>query len=455
MFQQIQNLRTFFATGQTFDIEWRKNQLKAVIRMLEEQTPSIEKALFDDLHKSAEEAWLTEIGFVLHEARFVLKNIEKWTAEKRVTTPVFLAPATSVIRPQPRGHVLIISPWNYPIQLTISPLIAALAAGNVVTIKPSELAPNTSKWCVENLPRYLDKRAISVVEAGPERTEELLKKRFDFIFFTGSARIAKHVARAAAEHLTPTVLELGGKSPCVVTHCHHLETAAKRIVFAKFINAGQTCVAPDYVLVEEELRPKLISALKNAVFEQFGPENAPTSMTHIIHQRHFERLDGLLGNGEMIVHGGARSVGDLSFSPTLVECDASHPLMEEEIFGPILPVLTLESDEPTEEALRFIAKHPTPLACYLFSDNKNDVKAFKHLICGGFAHNDALMHLSNVHLPFGGVGRSGHGASHGYAGFEAFSHMRSELHQSSVVDVPLRYPPFTERVMKLIKMAMK
>ena len=455
MLEHIQNLRTFFATGQTFDLEWRKTQLKALIRMLETQTPEIEKALYADLHKPAEEAWLTEIGFVLHEARFVLKNLDKWAKEQRVATPKFLAPAASMIQPQPRGHALIISPWNYPILLTISPLIAALAAGNVVTLKPSELAPHTTQWCVENLPKFIDKRAISVVDAGPKETAELLKHRFDFIFFTGGARIAKHIARAAAEHLTPTVLELGGKSPCVVTHCKHLETAAKRIVFAKFINAGQTCIAPDYILVEESLRPRLTSALKNAIFELFGPENAPTHMTHIIHQKHFERLDGLLGNGEMILHGGARSVGDLSFSPTLVECDATHPLMEEEIFGPILPILTLDSKEPTEEALRFISKHPTPLACYLFSDDKSDVQAFKRLVCGGFVHNDALMHTSNVHLPFGGVGTSGHGASHGYAGFAAFSHMRSELHQTLSLDIPLRYPPYTERSMKLIKFALK
>lgn len=454
MLETIQNLRTFFATGQTFDIDWRKTQLKAIRRMLEEQTQTLSAALFEDLHKSAEEAWLTEIGFALHEVQYVLKNLDKWTAVKRVSTPAFLAPGSSYIQPQPRGLALIISPWNYPALLVISPLIAAIAAGNVVMIKPSEIAPAIATWMKEYLPKYIDNRAIAIVEAGPEQTSELLKNPFDFIFFTGSTKIGKIVARAAAEHLTPCVLELGGKSPCVVTHCTHLENAAKRIVFAKFTNAGQTCVAPDYILVEESLRQPLIQALKKALFDQFGPENAPIHMARIINQKHFERLSNLLGHGEMIIHGGAHSRGDLSFSPTLIECDAVHPIMNEEIFGPILPILTLESSDTVEEAMRFISKHPTPLACYLFSDNKNDLKAFKRLICGGFAHNDALMHFSNIHLPFGGVGSSGYGASHGLAGFESFSHMRSEYHQSASIDLPLRYPPFTEKAMKLIKLAL-
>ncbi|MBQ9817563.1 MAG: aldehyde dehydrogenase family protein [Proteobacteria bacterium] len=451
MKQTIQNLRNYFHSGITFDLKWRKTQLKAILQMLEEQTENLTKALEQDLAKPPSEAWITEIGIVQHEARYALKNISKWTKPHRVSTPIFLAPAKSAIQPQPRGLALIISPWNYPIQLMLSPLIAAVSAGDVAVLKPSELAPATAAWCEEYIPKYLDPHAFEVIQAGPEKTSELLKEQFDFIFFTGSTKTAKYIARAAAEHLTPTVLELGGKSPCIVTHCKHIQTAAKRIVFAKFVNAGQTCVAPDYVLVQDDLREDLENELKKALVQQFGPENSPQNLTHIIHKGHFRRLDSMFDNGEIIIFGGARNEETLTFAPTLIETDLFHPCMQEEIFGPILPIISLTSNDPIKEALTIVEKHPTPLAAYLFSDSASDVKSMKRCISGGFAHNDALMQLSNVHLPFGGVGTSGHGGSHGYAGFQAFSHMRSEFCSPSAIDIPLRYPPFTEFTMKILK----
>ncbi|MBQ9393934.1 MAG: aldehyde dehydrogenase family protein [Proteobacteria bacterium] len=451
----IQPLRDFFLTGQTFDVQWRMSQLRALLRMLDEQAGTLAAALFADLHKSAEEAWLTETGFVQHEARFALRHVKSWARPLRTRVPLFLMPSSFCVRPQPRGLALIISPWNYPVQLTLSPLVAAISAGNVCVVKPSELAPATAQWFSDYIPKYLDMRAFAVIQAGPEKTSELLKEPFDFIFFTGSTRTAKYIARAAAEHLTPTVLELGGKSPCIVTHCRHLETAANRIAFAKFVNAGQTCVAPDYVLVQDDLREPFEAALKEAIVRQFGPENETGQMTRIIHDGHFRRLDGMLGHGEKLVFGGFRDAETRAFAPTVMETDMSHPAMQEEIFGPILPILSLKSANPIAEAVECAMAHPSPLAAYLFSDSADDVRAMEKFISGGFAHNDALMHLTNVHVPFGGVGASGHGASHGKAGFDAFSHHRSELHAAASPDIPLRYPPYSESSMKWLKWFMK
>ena len=462
---QIQALREFFATGETFGTSWRQNQLDAVIQMLENERESIQQALHQDLGKTAEEAWLTEIGIVLHEARHARKNVKAWASGRKKHTPIFLFPASSHIQPQPRGTSLIISPWNYPFQLMISPLIASIAAGNVAVIKPSELAPATASWFEQKLPQYLDKRSIAVVQGGPEETTELLTEKFDTIFFTGSTRVAKFIARAAAEHLTPTVLELGGKSPVVITHCKHLDIAAKRLAFAKFVNAGQTCVAPDYVLIEDDLCEDFVARLKAEISKQFGDHFE--RMGHLINDRHYNRLKGLLNPAESqqmpeqtILCGGKCDDDSRTIEPTVIRVGLDHPLMQEEIFGPILPILPItqthaqiagsSKDLSTAQmALDIIAQHPTPLACYLFSSDKADFKAFKKLICGGFAHNDALMHLTNIHMPFGGVGNSGHGASHGYQGFLNFSHQRSELLQSAGIDVPLRYPPYSPRAMKL------
>lgn len=450
----MKDLKKYFETGVTLDVSWRRTQLQALIRMVEENEDALARALHQDLGKTPQEAWLTEIGFVVHEARFVLRHLARWTKKRRVRTPAFLCPASSGVRPMPRGEVLIISPWNYPIQLTLSPLVAALAAGNVVVIKPSEYAPATSEWLARSLPRYLDAQAVEVVQGGPDETSALLKRPFDLIFFTGSVQTARHIARAAAEHLTPTVLELGGKSPCVVAHTQHLRTAARRIAFAKFTNAGQTCVAPDYLLVEPTLKTAFVEHLTQAIVEMFGPENAPVRMARIVNRRHFDRLSALLGHGESVMFGGHRDADALLIAPTLMSVEPSHPVMREEIFGPLLPILELDSTDPIADALRRISDHPSPLAAYLFSDEAADLRAFDGLLCGGFAHNDALMHLANVHLPFGGVATSGHGASHGFAGFHAFSHWRAELDQSAVVDPDLRYPPYSGRDLRTLKWLM-
>lgn len=449
----LSSLRNFFSTGRTYDIAFRKAQLRSLAQALVHDSNAMVDALRADLGKSAEESWLTEIGFLQHEIAFVLKNLDRWVKGTRVQTPIFLHPGRSQIIPQPRGISLILSPWNYPFQLSLSPLIASIAAGNVAVIKPSEFSPACSQWLAKRLPQILAQDSIAVVEGGVRETTELLTQTFDFIFFTGSSQTAVKVAHQAAEHLTPMVLELGGKSPAVVVRCDHIETAARRLAFAKFLNAGQTCVAPDYVIVEKSLRDPLIAALKKSISAMYGPENAPQGMARIVNEKHFQRLEQTLGHGENIVYGGARQRDALILSPTLVEIEPNHPLMSEEIFGPILPIIVVEDRISAEEIVRRIAEKPAPLAAYLFSDAPKDADTFRQLRCGGFVLNDALMHLTNIALPFGGVGLSGYGQSHGYAGFQAFSHMRSELYRSPNrhLDFDLKYPPYTERAMKWLK----
>ena len=456
-----QNIRDFIHSPEQlcWDMAWRKKQLNSLISLIDENTTLISEALFSDLGKNEQEAWLTEIGIVRHEARYALKHIDSWAKGKSHKTPLFLFPASSHVQPQPFGLALIIAPWNYPFQLLISPLIAAISAGNACILKPSELAPETAKVIAKLIPKYLDNKAFAVVEGGPEETSQLLKEKFDVIFFTGSTHVAKYITRAAAEHLTPTILELGGKSPTVIIHCKNLKHAARRIAFAKYTNAGQTCVAPDYVLIEESLKDTFIAELKTAIKDQFGEHGE--RMGKIIHDRHYNRLKNMLQSTEdptaKVICGGHTNDEKRTIEPTVIEVSTQHPLMLEEIFGPILPIITISASgnqSIASVALNQISAHPTPLACYLFSDDKSDVKPFKHLRCGGFVYNDALMHVANIHIPFGGIGTSGMGQSHGYAGFCAFSHHRSELMQSGSIDIPFRYPPYTQNIWKLMKFFM-
>ena len=456
-----QNIRKFIHSPEQlcWNIDWRKKQLNALIALIDEHTDDIAHALNADLGKSDQESWLTEIGIVRHEARYALRHIDSWVKGKKHKTPLFLFPASSHVQPQPFGLTLIIAPWNYPFQLLISPLIAAISAGNACILKPSELAPATAKVISERIPKYLDTRAFAVVEGGPDETSQLLKEKFDLIFFTGSTNIAKYITRAAAEHLTPTILELGGKSPTVIIHCQNLKHAARRIAFAKYTNAGQTCVAPDYVLIEASLKDAFIAELKTAIKDQFGEHGE--RMGKIIHDRHYNRLKGMLQSKDdptaKILCGGNTNDENRTIEPTVMEVSVNHPLMQEEIFGPILPIITIAASNKktlADTALDQISAHPTPLACYLFSDDKSDVKPFKRLRCGGFVYNDALMHVANIHLPFGGIGTSGMGQSHGYAGFCAFSHHRAELMQPAGIDIPFRYPPYTEKIWKLMKFFM-
>lgn len=442
-------LDEFFQTQTTRHESWRRAQLCALCKMLDTERHALEKALFEDLGKTAQEAWVTEIGFLLHEAQFALKHLHAWMRPQKRRTPFFLFPGKSRIFPMPRGCVLIISPWNYPLQLTLSPLIASFAAGNTAVIKPSEYAPSTSRWLSERLTEYVDARAVRVVEGDAEDTRRLLRERWDLIFFTGSGETARHIARAAAEYLTPAVLELGGKSPCIVAHSRHIRTVARRIAFAKFVNGGQTCVAPDYLLVQASLKEELVHALIEETRRMFG--FGGSTMARIVNDRHFKRLKNLFGHGEKILYGGACDAENCRIEPTLIETTWDHPVMEEEIFGPILPIFSLSDETPIADAVSRIAEHPTPLALYLMSDSKADREPLMHVASGSFACNDALMQICNVDVPFGGVGTSGYGQSHGFSGFSSFSHWRSEFEQSPCVDFRLRYPPYTSKKMSWIE----
>lgn len=450
MLEITKHLREFFDSDATLPLAWRKKQLSALITMLKNERDEFEDALRQDLGKNANEAWLTEIGFVIHEAKYVRRHLRSWMRPHGCLTPLFCLPSLSAITPQPRGISLIISPWNYPLQLTLSPLVASIAAGNVAIIKPSEFAPATSTLLAKKIPAYLDPKSVVIVEGGAEVTQELLREPIDFVFFTGSTGTAKHIAKTAAESLIPYVLELGGKSPTVIFDVQNLAAVADRIAFAKFTNAGQTCVAPDYILIAHDLVDPFCEAIKASIARMFPNKS---SMGHIINQRHFDRITAMLGHGETIVTGGNTTPEELRIEPTVVKLtDPNHPLMKEEIFGPILPILTLNTNDPKSEAREIIKNNPTPLACYVFCDKCKDARwLHDHVLSGNFVHNDALMHVSNIKIPFGGIGMSGQGASHGYAGFQAFSHLKGSMWNTNRFDLALRYPPYSVRVFRLLE----
>lgn len=450
---EVLRLRTYFNEGNSLSYDWRRAQLLALHSMIEKEANNMAEALWADLHKSFNEAWLTEIGFLKMELEHALKHLKAWMRAERKPSPLAVMLAKSYVQRIPMGLVLIISPWNYPLQLTLAPLISAIAAGNVAVLKPSEYSPHTTAFLQNTLLKYLDPSAFAIVEGGPSQTQALLKERFDTIFFTGSAATARHIARAAAEHLTPTTLELGGKSPTVVWEPQDMEVTARRIVWAKYTNAGQTCVAPDYVLVKESEMPALLEAMMRNVKALYGevPQDS-ADYGRIINDRHFERLEAMLKQGE-ILYGGRSDANTKFIEPTIMgNIQEGSALLSEEIFGPILPVLPLHNKT---EIFSHIAKNPEPLACYLYSGDKAlQQKMVQQIRAGGMCINDSLMHLANVHLPFGGVGQSGMGQCHGKYGFDTFSHPKAVLHNSTKMDMALRYPPYGEGWLKWIKRLM-
>ncbi|WPU66031.1 aldehyde dehydrogenase [Peredibacter starrii] len=426
-------------------IEERKLKLERLRKIILRKEVLINKALMDDLGKSHFETYLTEVGFVIEEINFVVKNLESWAKPKKVSTPMNLFPASSYIHPSPYGEVLIMSPWNYPFQLCIAPMIGALAAGNRVVLKPSELAPNTAKVLREIIEEAYKPNEVRIVEGGVAETQELLKQKFDYIFFTGSTAVGKIVMKAAAEHLTPVTLELGGKSPCIIDETADIDLAAKRIAWGKFLNAGQTCVAPDYVLVPKKYQHEFLERLNFHLKNFYGdsPAGSP-DFPRIINEKHFDRLEELL-IPEKIAVGGEKSRVNKFISPTVMkDISWSDKIMEDEIFGPILPVLPYED---LNEALEEVAKRSRPLAFYVFSEDSKKAKAImREMSFGGGCINDTLMHLANPNLPFGGIGGSGMGSYHGKKSFETFSHMKSVLIQKTKVDIPLRYPPYNGKL---------
>lgn len=413
-------------------------KLKEVIASKEEQ---IAGALRKDLGKSAFEAYMTETGFILDELGHTIRNLDKWSAPKKVGSSLTVFPAKGVIYPEPYGVVLIISPWNYPFQLCMSPLIGAIAARNRVVLKPSELSPHTSKIVSEIVREVFSDDEVSVVEGGVEETQTLLRERFDYIFFTGSTQVGKVIMKAAAEHLTPVTLELGGKSPLVIEESADLDLAAKRCVWGKFLNAGQTCVAPDYVLVPARLQNEFIEGLKKYLRTFYGENiRASEDYPRIINTRHFDRLKSLILE-EKVVIGNEENREERYLSPTVMrDVSWNDKIMEDEIFGPVLPVIPYEN---LDEELRRITSRPKPLAFYLFTRNVEKKKRILETVSfGGGCINDTVLHLANPNLPFGGVGASGMGSYHGRKTFETFSHFKSVLEQKYKVEVPLRYPPY-------------
>ncbi|HCL4453649.1 TPA: aldehyde dehydrogenase [Clostridium botulinum] len=441
----LEKQKSFFDKGYTKDINFRIEALKKLKRNIKINENNIFKALKIDLNKSEFETFITEIGIVYDEINGAIKNIKKWSKPKKVKTPITNFLASSYIYNEPYGVALIMSPWNYPFQLIMAPLVGAISAGNCVLLKPSELAIKTEKIIVKIIKDTFSDEYIGVITGGIEESTALLKEKFDYIFYTGGINVGKIVMRAAAEHLTPITLELGGKSPCIVDKDANIDLAARRIAWGKFLNAGQTCVAPDYLVVHRNIKEKLISSIKNYIVEFFG-ENTFESEDYprIINERHFKRLEGYLKEGK-IVSGGNTDINNLYIEPTIIEgINFENRIMEEEIFGPIFPVIEFED---IDKVIDIVKNNPKPLALYYFSENKEKQEfIIKNISFGGGCINDTIMHLSTSTLPFGGVGSSGIGGYHGRASFDTFSHKKSILKKSNLIDVKIRYAPFKGKI---------
>ena len=450
----LKNQRTWFAQGKTQTVGARKEALAALRAVLKRHEPEIYEALKADLGKSPAESYMCELGLLYSELTWMEKHLPRLARPRTVPTPLSQFAARSFTLPCPRGTVLIMSPWNYPLLLTLSPLIDALAAGNTAVIKPSAYAPATSALVEKLVTEAFDPGLVAVVTGGRAENQQLLEQKFDFIFFTGSPAVGREVLRHAAPNLTPAVLELGGKSPCIVDETADLKLAARRIVFGKYLNLGQTCVAPDYLCCHESVVDPLLAEIRKEILRQFGekPLENP-DYGRIVNEKHFNRISGLM-SGSPLYFGGETDPDTLQIAPTvLYPASWEDPVMQEEIFGPVLPVLTYRS---LSDLLETINARPHPLALYFFSRNK---QAIRHVtrICpfGGGCINDTVIHLATPHMGFGGVGSSGMGAYHGKTGFETFSHRKSIVDKKTWLDLPMRYQPYTEPYQKLVKFFLK
>lgn len=444
----ITSQREFFRTNQTKDVAFRLNALKKLRSAVKLYEREFITALKTDLNKSEFEAYSTEIGIILEELRFTISKLRSWVKPVKVKTPITHIGSASYVYSEPYGTTLIISPWNYPFQLAAAPLIGAISAGNCAIIKPSELTPRTSQVFAKMIRDIFPQNYITVVQGGVETSQALLQEEFGKIFFTGSILVGKTVMEAAAKHLTPVTLELGGKSPCIVHEDASLKLAARRIAWGKFTNAGQTCIAPDYLYVHKRIKDRFLALLREAIHEMYEEQ----SMTRIVSDKHFDRLTSFLKQGEILL-GGKSNREMLSIEPTiLTDITWDDRVMSDEIFGPILPVLEYTALDDVVEGIR---KHPNPLALYLFTAStriQNEV--LNSISFGGGCINDTIYHFANPHLPFGGVGTSGIGAYHGKNSFDVFSHKKSVLKQTTLFDIPFRYP-HVKNALKRIKMFLK
>ncbi|MCS4789190.1 aldehyde dehydrogenase [Staphylococcus aureus] len=441
--QKFYDSKAFFNTQQTKDISFRKEQLKKLSKAIKSYESDILEALYTDLGKNKVEAYATEIGITLKSIKNARKELKNWTKTKNVDTPLYLFPTKSYIKKEPYGTVLIIAPFNYPFQLVFEPLIGAIAAGNTAIIKPSELTLNVARVIKRLINETFDANYIEVIEGGIEETQTLIHLPFDYVFFTGSENVGKIVYQAASENLVPVTLEMGGKSPVIVDETANIKVASERICFGKFTNAGQTCVAPDYILVHESVKDDLITALSKTLREFYG-QNIQQSPDYgrIVNLKHYHRLTSLLNSEQMnIVFGGHSDEDERYIEPTLLDhVTSDSAIMQEEIFGPILPILTYQS---LDEAIAFIHQRPKPLSLYLFSEDENATqRVINELSFGGGAINDTLMHLANPKLPFGGVGASGMGRYHGKYSFDTFTHEKSYIFKSTRLESGVHLPPY-------------
>lgn len=446
----MSELRETFEQGLTRSRGWRERQLRAIQTMLSDNEELIGSALAADLGKPDQEVFLGELSLIYSETRYALKRLKRWTRPRRVHTPMVGQPGRSWVQPEPLGVVLIMGAWNYPVQLLLSPLIPALAAGNCAVVKPSEIAGQTAELMASLIPRYLDSRAVRVVEGAVEETTELLKQRFDHILYTGGGHVGKIVMRAAAEHLTPVTLELGGKSPCVIDEGADLVSAARRLTWGKCLNAGQTCIAPDYVLVTRGQRDALIRAISDQLENMYGRDRlASSDYARIVNRRHFDRLRSYIEQGQVAI-GGRFDEEKCRIEPTvLTDVSTDSAVMREEIFGPVLPVLTVDS---LEQAIAFIRRRDKPLAAYLFTRSRVSERQFVAAVStGSLCINDVLMFMSVPELPFGGVGMSGMGQYHGKAGFDRFSHLKAVMKRSRFPEIPIRFPPYNDFKLRWLK----
>ncbi|HEY9840686.1 MAG TPA: aldehyde dehydrogenase [Candidatus Obscuribacterales bacterium] len=450
----IATQRQYFNSGKTRPLAFRQGQLQALRGAIQRYEGQIMAALKQDFGKCSFEAYATEIGFVLDELSHTLRHLPEWVDPEDVKTPLVHQPASSQIIYEPYGVALIIAPWNYPFQLLIDPLIGAMAAGNCAIVKPSELTPATSRVIADLIANTFDPHYVIALEGGVELSQELLEQQFDYIFFTGGTRIGRIVMEKAARYLTPVTLELGGKSPCIVDRGVPLEVTARRIVWGKFMNAGQTCVAPDYVLVPPEMKVDLIQEMARCIKEFYGsnPQQSP-DYARIVNDTHFERLSRMI-KPEQVAVGGQHERGSRYIAPTILSpVNWDDQVMEDELFGPLLPILTYRS---LEEVIEKVQSRPRPLALYFFSENKaHQQMIINRLNFGGGCINDTMIHLATPYLPFGGIGPSGMGGYHGRFSFEAFSHRKALMQRPLKLDLPLRYPPYPSWKEKVVRQILK
>ncbi|NLA36914.1 MAG: aldehyde dehydrogenase family protein [Actinobacteria bacterium] len=448
----VDGVRETFNSGRTRPMAWRRRQLEGLIKMMKVHEQEFVDAIISDLGRPVLEAFSADIGHARLQIKYVLKHFEQWARTEKVNPGLLSQPGTAEIIKEPLGVALIIAPWNYPVQLLLEPMAAALAAGNAVVAKPSELSPASASVLSRLIPQYLDNDAVVVVEGGVPETTALLEEQFDHIFFTGSTNVGKVVMTAAAKHLTPVTLELGGKSPTIIAKDADLQIAARRVVWAKFMNAGQTCIAPDYVLVDDSVKDRFVDLVTAAVRDFFGadPKSSP-DLGRIVSPRHLDRLVGLVaGGGGTTVIGGEHDRDTKFVAPTvIVDPDLDSSLMTEEIFGPVLPIVSVSS---IDDAIAFVNARPKPLALYIFTQSNSTADlVLARTSSGGACVNHAVVHILPDHLPFGGVGPSGMGAYHGRSGFDAFSHHKSVVRKKTRPDMPLLYAPYGGWKEKLVR----